>query len=96
MTSRYINDSTLRQGKILSTAKGVDTLRTALREGKIPFTERTLREGERIDQIAGEIFGDGRLWWVLAAISNIGWPMQLPPGTIIKIPLDMPDVLRLI
>ena len=31
-------------------------------------------------------YKDSRFWWVLAAASDIGWGLQVPPGTIINIP----------
>jgi nucleoid-associated protein YgaU len=50
---------------------------------------------ERLDTIAGVAYGDGRYWWVLAAASNIGWGLQVPPGTIIRIP-DLSQVAALV
>jgi nucleoid-associated protein YgaU len=52
-------------------------------------------EGERLDVLAGQIYNDARYWWVLAAASDIGWGMQVPPGTVIRIP-DLSDIANLI
>ena len=54
-----------------------------------------LRERERLDVLAGQIYGDARYWWVLAAASDIGWGLQVPPGTLIRIP-QLSDVINLI
>ena len=42
-----------------------------------------------MDIIAHSEYGDGRLWWVIAAASGIGWGLQVPPGTIIKMPSNV-------
>ena len=94
MVSRYINDDPIRGGKVRRTASAVDRIRNANRRGAFQTTERVLKEGERLDQIAGQVFGDASLWWVIAATSNIGWYLQAPPGTLLKIPLNVADVLR--
>jgi len=96
MISRYEGDLPIRQGKILRTARAVDRIRQAQRAGRIPTKERVLRQGERLDRIAGEEFGNGTLWWVIAATSSIGWALQVPPGTILKIPTDINKVLDLV
>lgn len=96
MASRYENDPEIRGGSTIASAKGVDRIRSAYRRGEISVTERILKEGERIDKIAGDTFGDGRLWWVIAALSDVGWWMQLPPGTVIRIPTDVRDVLEIV
>jgi hypothetical protein len=40
-------------------------------------------------------YGDSRYWWVLAASSDIGWGLQIPPGTVIRIP-DLTQVSNII
>lgn len=64
--------------------------------GTIRFKQTFLKEGERLDTIAGrEYNGRSDLYFVIAAASNIGWALQVPPGTIIRIP-NLTDVSRVI
>jgi len=95
-TSRYRNDLNIRGGTIKATARSIMRIRTAKKDGRIPCRTITLKESERLDRLAGQLFGDGRLWWVLAALSNIGWGLQVPPGTRISIPLDMASAMSYI
>ena len=78
----------------LTTAKAVQRIRNAISSGRISTFERSLKQGERLDQIAADQYGDSRLWWVIAAASNIGWWMQVPAGTRIVIPVNLGDVER--
>jgi hypothetical protein len=48
---------------------------------------------DRLDTLAGTLYGDARLWWVLAATSGIGWGMQIPPGTVVNV-VKMSDVQK--
>jgi nucleoid-associated protein YgaU len=77
------------EGKFLATNETITLIRLAVARGNLPTTEIILREGERLDGIAGRAYGDGALWWVIAAASGIGWWLQTPPGTLIKIPTDL-------
>ena len=62
-------------------------LRAAIRNGEVAITRTlVLTQADRLDNLAGLIYGDSRYWWVIAAASNIGWGLQAPPGTIISIP----------
>ena len=56
------------------------------------MTLYTTKEGERLDQIAGKFYDDGRYWWVIAAASNIGWWLQVPTGTRLIVPLDLSEI----
>jgi hypothetical protein len=86
---RYENDLTIKNGKLLQTNSSITIIRNAISRGLVSYREITLKEGERLDTLAGKYYGDGSLWWILAAASNIGWWLQVPPGTIIKIPTDL-------
>jgi nucleoid-associated protein YgaU len=94
--SRYKRDSSQRDGKGLSVAKATVAIRRSLNAGTLPITRTiTTVQGERLDTIAGQVYGDGRYWWALAAASNIGWSLQVPPGTIINI-VDLKAIEKLV
>ena len=90
--SRYENDQTARGGKILATNQTLQNIRDGVQNGTITTTAFVLTETDRIDTLAGRIYGDGRLWWVIAAASGIGWWLQVPAGTRIVVPTDLSEV----
>lgn len=71
-------------------------LRDAATSGLISVRKDYLREGERLDVIAGAEYGDSRLWWVIAGASGIGWNLQVPPGTYLLVPTDLVQVAALV
>lgn len=93
--SRYTKTSILRMGEQYGTAFGVTIVRTAIKNGTLTTSEFIVHEAQRLDTIAGSIYGDGRYWWVLAATSNIGWGLQIAPGTLLNV-ADLADVAELI
>jgi hypothetical protein len=94
--SRYRNSPQLALGSQYGTSRAVATLRNAILSGQIPILDTvTLVGNQRLDHLAAIYYKDSRYWWVLAAASEIGWGMQLPPGTIISIP-DLDAVSNLI
>lgn len=84
--SRYASAPRLGFGSHLGTSDAVSRIRSAINDGTLTVDEIVLRGAERLDTLAGSIYGDARYWWVLAAASNINWALQVPPGTIIRIP----------
>lgn len=84
--SRYARSPVLNFGAQFGTSQAREAIQSALASGRISAKTIVVRGRERLDTIAGVYYGDGRYWWILAAASNIGWGMQVPPGTIIKIP----------
>ena len=95
MFSRYSRTPILDFGRQFGTNTGIIAVRNAIKDGTIQTKELLIRGSERLDTLAGSIYGDSSLWWILAAASDIGWGLQIPPGTIIKIP-DLNDVTSLI
>ena len=73
-------------GRGLGTAQKMSAIRRGIRNSTIAYTTVILKEGERIDHVAHRHYGNAALWWVIAAASNIGWAMQVPPGTVLKVP----------
>ena len=63
---------------------------------KIPsFNIRTSSE-DRLDTLAHKYLGNGEYWWIIALMNDIDWVFNFVPGEILKIPVDINDVLRLV
>ena len=90
--NRYENDTVVRDGRILGTNQAIIRIRDGVNTGAISVASRILQEGERLDVIANELYGDGRLWWIIAAASEIGWWLQAPAGTRIVYPQNISEV----
>jgi len=95
-TGRYAFTPKILGRKLYATSVSSSRIFKAIESGVLEFTTTTLKEGQRLDQISGRMYGSSDLWWVIAAASGIGWGLQVPPGTIIKIPTNINDVFRLI
>jgi len=93
--SRYERAPIFGLGYRYGTSYAIPAIRENIKNGNIKFDEITLTENTRLDILAGQVYGDGRLYWVLAAASNCGWTLQVPPGTLIRIP-DLQSVLKYI
>ena len=61
-------------------------IRQAVDSGQISAVRVEVQDGERLDHIAHRFYGDGQLWWIIAAASGVGWWLQVPPGTVITVP----------
>jgi len=93
MIRRYNRTKILGFGSFYGTSGAILAIRNKIATGEISFIVDVVRGFERLDTIAGREYGDGTLWWVIAAASGIGWGLQVPPGTVIKIP-KIEDVAR--
>jgi len=93
---RYLPSPVLGGGTFYGTYVPSKILRDAATRGLISVRKDYLREGERLDVIAGAEYGDSRLWWVIAGASGIGWNLQVPPGTYLLVPTDLVQVAALV
>lgn len=93
--SRYTNSPILGLGTQYGTSDAIRIVRSAIKNGEIQTTKIYIKGSERLDTLAGELYGDGRYWWILAAASDIGWGLQLAPGTIILVP-NLGDISALL
>lgn len=94
--SRYAFNKGQFTGKGLATSDNMARITAAIETGKIICSSYVLEEGERLDTVAGRVYGDSKYWWILAAASNIGWGLQVPPGTFLRIPKDLDQIMSII
>ncbi len=83
-------------GNWYGTTENISAIHSAVEQGRLQFNERTSTSADRLNSLAGDTYGDGRLWWVIAAASGIGWALQVPAGTLLRIPTDINAVSSLI
>jgi hypothetical protein len=93
---RYRRVPLISGGKKIGTSRVCYAIRRAIDLNRIQYEEHVMKEGERLDTLAGRFFGDGDLWWVIAAASGIGWSLQTPPGTFLRIPTNIGQIEALV
>jgi len=92
---RYNRTPIIKFGEKYGTSQVILFIRKNITNGTIRKKVYICEEGVRLDILAGEEYGDGKLWWVIAAASGIGWGLQVPPGTLITIP-KLEDVAKFV
>ena len=95
MISRYSYVS-IFDGKSISNSDCVRIVQEGIRTGQISIETSVLSGNQRLDVVSGQIYGTSEFWWVIAAASGIGWGMQAPAGTLLRIPKDINQVLVLL
>jgi hypothetical protein len=84
--SRYYSSPRINFGAQQGVSNFVMNVRSAIKAGTLPIIGEVVVTGlDRLDALAGSIYGDAKYWWVLAAASDIGWGLQVPPGTVLNI-----------
>lgn len=93
--SRYsfVNKLSFANNHFYGTSHHSTKINKAVNNGLLDYEIHSLKEGERIDQIAFRAYGDSSYWWIIAAASGIGWGLQIPPGTILRIPTNLSTAL---
>ena len=92
---RYKRDQRIGGG-LLQSAKSVAIIRRARDFGLLSTSTLVLSQDQRLDHIAFKELGDPHAWWIIAALSDIGWGMQLPAGTILRLPTDLQVINSLV
>lgn len=94
--SRYNSTSILDFGAQYGTSRAVEFIRASIKDNTLARGKQIIVRGaERLDTIAAVEYGDGRYWWILAAASDVGWALQVPPGTILYAP-SLVDISRIV
>jgi hypothetical protein len=98
MASRYQNlPPGTKDGKMFRPSSEVCyRIRKAVSMGQLLSQRYTTTQGVRLDTIAGQVYNNATLWWVIAAASGIGWACQVPAGTALRIPTSVDDVYTII
>lgn len=92
MANRYENGQMkkLSDGRVVYTSKIYPNI--PLQDSDI---YAVTQEGDRLDSIAYQFYGDSSLWWIIAAANNIhDAPIALDDGTILRIPQDYLSVIN--
>ncbi len=94
--SRYKKDGARQDFRGLQSTESINLIRASVESGDVGIDKIILlTQADRVEHIAAAIYGDARYWWVIAAASDIGWALQAPPGTVIKVP-NLKDIERLL
>ena len=48
------------------------------------------QEGDRLDNLANEFYGDPTLWWFIARINHLN-TINIPAGTSLRLPVSLED-----
>ena len=97
--SRYSFSANLKNSlgqNFISISNASPKIFRAVEGQRVNYNVHVLEEGERLDTLSGLYYEDSSLWWVIAAASGIGWGLQVPPGTVIRIPNNISEVLGVI
>ena len=93
---RYQNVPKVKGGLQYGTSRKMSNLYFAVARGQIASNVIVSKGLERLDAMAGRIYGNSKLLWVIAAASGIGWNLQVPAGTRIVIPKNLADVSAIV
>jgi hypothetical protein len=56
----------------------------------------TVSQGDRVDLLAYRYLGQADLWWVICDYNDIFFPLDVPVGTVLRIPSDEHVQMRLL
>lgn len=93
--SRYTYVNRINDGQGIGAWSNSTTIFNAVLTGNLEADTIVLTQGQRLDHVSGQYYGNGSYWWVIAAASGIGWVLQCPPGTVIKIPKNLDAALSI-
>lgn len=92
---RYSKTPIMGMGHNYGTSFAIPIIRNNIALGNIRFQDIILGEADRLDILAGIHYGDSGLWWIIAACSDVGWCVQIPAGTRIRLP-NIADIEKIL
>jgi hypothetical protein len=96
MPTRYKRAPRIKGGRSYGTYSAGYVINRAVKSGTLDFVKRITKESDRLDILAGEYYGDGSLWWIIAAASGVGWGLQVPAGIQLVIPINLGQIEALV
>lgn len=96
--SRYRNVNVLNQAGEEGVPRHFETtdFPTASDLEQVPTFKIVAAQFDRLDQLAFKHLGAGEYWWIIALMNDIDWMYDFTPGQILRIPVNVEDVLRLV
>ena len=91
--SRYAFTPKILNRSRLASSMASTRIYNGVVNGAIPYSTSVIKESIRLDHVAASVYGSSDMWWVIAAASGIGWGLQLGPGTILRIPKSISQVM---
>ena len=95
MISRYSYVPNV-DGKSISNSNSTNIIQQGIKQGEIDVEIISLVGNQRLDVLSGQFYGTSEFWWVIAASSGIGWGLQVPAGTLLRVPKNINKVLALL
>lgn len=92
MANRYQNSKIISNSRKIESDENIKLVRRLSSVMYPDFstkddTKIVSQEGDRLDLLASEFYGDESLWFVIAKANNLGkGSMVIPPGLIITVP----------
>ena len=88
--SLFAESGQVLRARVTLSLKSYEAVEVQLREMRLKSPDRTrvrvLHESETLAALAAEVYGDPRLWRVLADANNIDRPRFVAPGTPLRVP----------
>ena len=88
MANRYYKDYLVKKDKYYTIPDFVEVDFSDI-DGK----EFLIQEGDRLDIIAEQVYGDATYWKAIMLYNNIGYFFDVKPGVIIRLPYNIEEVL---
>jgi hypothetical protein len=89
--SRYRNLNTLEDKKFYETP----TFPSKTQLDAIDTFQIRVSRFDRLDILAFKHLGAGEYWWIISVMNDLSWAFSFEEGQILKIPVNLDDVLRL-
>lgn len=92
---RYDTASVLG-GRSYGVADYIRAINVAIAQNRLDYDIHVMKSTDRLDNLAAIHYGANDLWWIIAAASGIGWALQVPATTLIRIPSSLRQVTALL